>query len=184
MNIKKLYKQIKLDSANVKTKYKSDDFDMAGIKFGKGLVNLGLDFKAGMKDKDKNAATEFYTELITRPISTTLFDSNSRSDRSDLVSLFGLFELVRKLMKKYGYGSEAFSQLAVVFLNGVIRPFTSQWHSRLDELSDNIYRPHKEFRAEFMGLQIEVEFYIKLIADMAGLDNVLSMAEIEGNKKQ
>lgn len=86
-------------------------------------------------ESEKSAAWEMYVELVTR-ISIAELQPSEGSLREALSSLHTLFETTRKILRKYGPGvaqpkgesSWSFGYLAVIILNGVLRPVLSKWH--------------------------------------------------------
>ena len=62
--------------------------------------------------------------------------------------------------------------MAVVVLNQIIRPFTAKWHRlSLQGAFDN---PEKrvEFGKELSALQLTLRKYTKMLADMAGVEDL------------
>nr|VFK66048.1 MAG: hypothetical protein BECKUNK1418G_GA0071005_107713 [Candidatus Kentron sp. UNK]VFK71700.1 MAG: hypothetical protein BECKUNK1418H_GA0071006_10795 [Candidatus Kentron sp. UNK] len=72
-------------------------------------------------------------------------------------------------------------EIAVVFLNQRIRPFTAKWH-RLSidgALSDEA--ECKNFRAELQALQGELKIYTQMLADMAGVEDLTELEDREAS---
>jgi len=83
-------------------------------------------------EPDKDAAWEMYVELVTR-ITTQKLDDSEGIEKKALESIYNLFPLTRKILKKHGRDAEEFAKLAILILNQIIRPFTAKLHKISEE---------------------------------------------------
>ena len=110
-------------------------------------VEVGLDLKffkiSGTwepNDAERQAAWELYVELMTR-IAVVPLPSGEGLLREALTSLYSLFATTRDVLRRHGPtvaepkpdGQYNFGYLAVVILNGVIRPLLARWHPLLED---------------------------------------------------
>jgi hypothetical protein len=126
------------------------------------------------KDDDKNAAWALYVELITR-VSTQYMLPAHGDEKAALESISKLFDLTRQTIKMGGRGCEAFTKIAVLVLNQKVRPFTTKWH-RLCLAGDfNKKVQCALFRTELDGLQADLRSYTKMLANMAGVEDLTDL---------
>ncbi len=130
------------------------------------------------QDEDKAAAWELYVELLTR-VTTQSLDDTHGDEKTALGSLHKLFPLTRDVIKNHGRGCVEFTKIAIVVLNQVIRPFTAKWHR--PSTTGAFEQPDKcrEFRRELKALQTELRKYTKMLADMAGVED---LTDLEGEE--
>ena len=86
------------------------------------------------QDADKDAAWELYVELLTR-ITTQALPVDQGTEETALASIHSLFKTTRDILKSHGRQCIAFSKVAVVVLNQVIRPFTAALYQILESRS-------------------------------------------------
>jgi hypothetical protein len=127
-------------------------------------------------DADKKAAWDLYIELLTR-ISTPMLPEEYGDEEGVLESIHSLFKTTRDVLKANGPACVQFTKIAVVVLNQKIRPFTSKWHKHALKGGFRYSTQDKEFRAEVAELQIELKNYTKMLADMAGVEDLTEMDE-------
>ena len=122
------------------------------------------------RDEDKTAAWELYVEMITR-ITTQPLVPGHGLEKAALDSVYQLFPLTRGILKTHGRYCINFAKVAVVVLNQVVRPFTSKWHIRMNAgpLDDVTVG---DFRAELAQLQGKLLNYTRLLADLAGVEDL------------
>ncbi len=125
-------------------------------------------------EPDRAAAWELYIELLTR-ITTQPLAAEEGDERTALESIYSLFALTRQSIKNYGRDCIEFTKIAVVVLNQVIRPFTAKWHKI--SLGDEFEQPEtrQEFRSELAVLQSTLIVYTKMLADMAGVEDLSTL---------
>ena len=140
------------------------------LKIKASIFELELNFT----DNDKNAAWELYAELITRSVTQPLNDHDG-DEETALESIYSIFQLTRTLLKGHGRQCKGFAQIAIPVLNQVIRPFTSKWHKLKLEGAFKDADKCEEFRAELKLLQTNIDNYIKLLADMAGVEELADL---------
>jgi hypothetical protein len=128
------------------------------------------------KDEDKNAAWELYVELITR-VSTQRLAFDEGDEAATLKSIHEIFPLTRETIKNNGRGCINFTRIAVVMLNQKIRPFTAKWHPRM--ASEELNASDKlQFRDELSKLQTDLRNYTRLLADLAGVEDLTDIEDV------
>ncbi len=133
-----------------------------------------LDREWTPRESDRNAAWSLYVELLTRfaprPLSRQFGD-----EQTALESIHALFPLTRQVIKENGRDCMLFTKVAVVVLNQVVRPFVAKWHGIA--LSGGFEQPKlcDEFGGELLRLQGELQKYTRMLADMAGVEDLTSM---------
>jgi hypothetical protein len=110
-------------------------------------VEVGLDLRffkiSGTwepNDAERLAAWELYVELMTR-VAVVPLRAGEGLLREALTSFYSLFATTRDILRRHGPavaepkpdGQYNLGYLAVVILNGVIRPFLARWHPLLEE---------------------------------------------------
>lgn len=144
-----------------------ENWGLAGLK-----LNLGfLETEWEPQVKDSEAAWEMYVELLTR-IATQPLPDDSGTERSALDSVYGLFNITRSILKKYGRESIGFAKIAVVILNQIVRPFTARWHKLAEEGAFQDADQAAIFRSELEALQSQLQNYMGLLADIVGIENI------------
>jgi hypothetical protein len=67
--------------------------------------------------------------------------------------------------------------LAIVILNQIIRPFTAKWHHLSQQGAFNDPPKRAQFREELNSIQIELRKYARMLADMAGVEDLTSIED-------
>ncbi|ESS67840.1 hypothetical protein MGMO_156c00080 [Methyloglobulus morosus KoM1] len=149
-----------------------ENWDMTSLKISTPF----LEMEWRPQDEDKAAAWELYIELLTR-IATQPLDPTHGDEKTALDSVYSLFEITRQVLKNNSRKCTEFTKIAIVVLNQVIRPFTAKWHglSTLGAFNDSTRR--KEFRVELEMLQIILRKYTKMLADMAGVEDLTTLED-------
>ncbi len=147
-----------------------DKWSMSYIRLNAGFAELEF----SPKDPDRDAAWELYVELLTR-ITTQPLDDEHGDERTALDSVFSLFALTRQTLKVQGRHCTEFAKIAVIVLNQVVRPFTAKWHRASLAGEFNQPKHRDEFRNELRELRSKIVQYSKMLADLAGVED---MAEI------
>ncbi|KGJ88567.1 hypothetical protein [Colwellia psychrerythraea] len=144
-----------------------ENWDMTSLK----IKTPFLEMDWCPKDEDKAAAWELYVELLTR-VTTQKLDDNHGDEKTALNSVFSLFSITRDVMKNNGRHCIEFTKIAIVVLNQVVRPFTAKWHrlSVSDAFDDSA--KCNEFRVELAELQRVLKIYTRMLADMAGVEDL------------
>ncbi len=156
MQLKKLLEKWDLTSLKIKTPF--------------------LDMEWEPRDEDKNAAWELYVELVTR-VATQRLTPDEGDEAAALKSIYELFPLTRSTIKSNGRYCINFTRIAVVVLNQKVRPFTAKWHPRVlaGELDDS---GKNEFRAELRDLQTDLRNYMRLLADLADVEDLTDLEDV------
>jgi hypothetical protein len=134
---------------------------------------LKMDWKPD--ENDRHAAWDLYIELLTR-ISSQPLAAEDGDEASALKSLYDVFKLTRDIMRSHR-GCYEFTKIAVVVLNQVIRPFTARWHRRSLENAFDDAAMCAEFRQELRLLQEDIQKYISMLGEMAGVEEDLTLLE-------
>lgn len=130
------------------------------------------------KTADKNAAWALYIELLTR-ITTRPLPVDHGDEQTALDSVYSLFGITREVIKEQGPDCINFAKIAIVVLNQVIRPFTAKWHRKslagdFERESDRVV-----FREELTALQAELRKYSRLLADIAGVEDLTDLEDTD-----
>ena len=127
---------------------------------------------------DKNAAWALYIELLTR-ITTQPLPIEHGDEKTALDSVYSLFATTREVIREYGPECINFTKIAIVVLNQIVRPFTAKWHrkSLADDFEDETERA--VFREELAALQEALRKYSRMLADIAGVEDLTDLEETE-----
>ena len=142
-------------------------------RWGLNSVKLKVGFaevEFGITEDDQAAAWDMYVELITRITTQPLEDTA-------LASVHQLFPITREILKNKGRNAENFSKIAIIVLNQIIRPFTAKWHKKKLNGAFSDKNECMLFRRELKQLQIELICYSKLLAEVAGVEDLASFLE-------
>ena len=140
------------------------------------LSKVSLNFKFAELEfapnaADEEAAWEMYVELITRITTQNLHDDHG-DELSALGSVYSLFAVTRDILKNHGRDAKAFTKIAIIVLNQIIRPFTAKWHKHsLDGLLD-AQEGKKQFRHDLNTLQTDLREYCGMLAEIAQVENL------------
>ena len=126
------------------------------------------------KDPDKTAAWEMYIELLTR-ITTQSLNQDGGDEATALTSVYSLFGTTREIIRRNGRGCQEFTKIAIVVLNQLVRPFTAQWHKKFIEGVFADPDQCRAFRTELEHLQAKLRIYTRMLADMAGVEDLTSL---------
>lgn len=130
------------------------------------------------KEADKDAAWELYIDLLTR-VTTQPLPSEHGDEAVALESVHALFGLTREVIKRKGRSCIEFSKIGIVMLNQKIRPFTAKWHKEMTAGAFNDQGKCREFRTELEELQDVLMVYAKMLADMAGIEDISGLEEVK-----
>ena len=147
-----------------------ENWNMTSLKINASF--LEMEWKP--QDADKDAAWELYIEMLTR-VATQYLQPEHGDEKTALDSIYSLFGLTREIIRTHGRDCIEFSKIAVVVLNQVIRPFTAEWHrlSLADAFNDE--GECIRFRDELGELQKVLRNYTKMLADMAGVEDLTTL---------
>ncbi len=149
-----------------------ENWDMTSLK----IKTPFLDMEWKPQDEDKSAAWELYIELLTR-ITTQPLASEDGNEETALKSVFALFEITRSIIKHHGRHCIEFTKIAVVVLNQIIRPFTAKWHKLSIKGAFKDSDKCEEFRNELADLQEKLRIYARMLADMAGVEDLTDLED-------
>ena len=147
-----------------------ENWDMTSLKIKSPF--LELEWKP--QDEDKAAAWAMYIELLTRITTQSLADQDG-DEKTALTSVYSLFGLTRDVIKANGRHCIEFTKIAIVVLNQVIRPFTAKWHKKSIEGAFSKPEECRLFRSELAELQVKLRIYTKMLADMAGVEDLTEL---------
>ena len=147
-----------------------DNWDMTSLKLSAGF----LDMEWKPQDEDKAAAWALYIELLTR-ITTQPLPDEDGDEKAALNSVYALFPLTRDIIKNNGRHCIEFTKIAIVVLNQVVRPFTAKWHKKLLAGAFDNALDCQAFRGELIVLQAKLRNYTRMLADMAGVEDLTAL---------
>ena len=153
----------------IKRKYK-DIFR----KWNLDCIKLNLHFaelEFSATDDDQTAAWEMYIELITRVATQPIAIEEGVEDTA-LLSIYSLFDVTRSILKEKGRNAPAFTKIAIIVLNQVIRPFVTKWHKKKIEGAFSIKTECQSFRMDLQELQVKLRNYSNLLADLAMVEDL------------
>lgn len=142
-------------------------FHLEKVKLNLSAFQLEMSFKA----IDQDAAWDLYIELLTRIVTQPL-PAEAGDEKTALDSVYSLFPTTREILRRHGRGAIEFSKVAIPVLNQIVRPFTAKWHK--ESLAGAFADPAKrqEFRADLAVLQVDLRNYNRLLADIAGVEDL------------
>lgn len=151
-----------------------DHFNLSKIKIGPRWANVELEFEAANKD----AAWELYVEMLTRVI-TQPIPEEVGNEQAALNSIYSIFETTRAVLRRRGRTAFDVSLVVIPVLNQVVRPFTTKWHneSLAGAFSDEAKRA--EFRQELTDLQHDLCQYKRILAEIAGVEDLTDLEHYE-----
>ena len=150
-----------------------ENWDMSSLKITTPF--LEMEFKP--QEADKNAAWDLYIDLLTR-ITTQPLPKEHGDEQTALDSIYSIFAITRDVLKKHGRDAEEFAKIAIVVLNQVIRPFTAKWHKESINGAFSNKEKCDEFRKELKDLQQILVIYTRMLADMAGVEDLTKLENI------
>lgn len=142
-------------------------FHLEKIRLNFSVVQLEISFEA----VDKDAAWDLYVELLTRIVTQPL-PAEAGDEKTALDSIYSLFPTTREILRRRGREAIGFSKVAIPVLNQVVRPFTAKWHreSLAGAFDDPVKR--QAFRAELKVLQADLRNYNRMLAEIAGVEDL------------
>ena len=149
-------------------------FRLEKIRLNLSVVALEIDFN----ENDRDAAWELYIEMLTRIVTQPL-PAGSGDERAALDSVYSLFPTTRAILRRQGRNALQFSKVAIPVLNQVVRPFTAKWHG--ESLAGAFDDPARRalFRAELELLQEDLRNYNRLLANIAGVEDLTELEQAE-----
>jgi len=131
-----------------------------------------MEMEWNSSEPDKDVAWEMYVELVTR---ITTQNYSEGIEIKALESVYNIFPLTREILKKYGRDAEGFAKLSILILNQIIQSFTAKWHKISEEQDFENEKIKNEVRKELGELQKELKIYTRMLADMAGVKNMINL---------
>ena len=128
---------------------------------------------------DKDAAWELYVEMLTRIVTQPL-PYNVGDDKTALDSVYSLFPITREILRQHGRGTIEFTKVAVPVLNQVVRPFTAKWHRESLAGAFDDDGKCREFRGELAVLQRDLRNYNRMLAEIAGVEDLTDLEQVMG----
>ncbi len=102
--------------------------------------------------------------------------NNHGDEKTALNSIYSLFGLTRTIIKSHRNCIE-FTKIAIIVLNQIIRPFTAKWHKISTKEGFTNSNICKNFRRELIQLQEQLCIYTKMLADMAGVEDLTNLED-------
>ena len=151
------------------------DFHLEKVRLGPAWANVEISF--GQSDQD--AAWELYVEMLLGIVTQPL-PAQDGDEKTALDSIYALFPITREILRRRGRGTIAFSKVAIPVLNQVVRPFTAKWHR--ESLAGAFDDPDKRmaFREELTVLQVDLQNYNRLLAQIAGVEDLTDLELVTG----
>lgn len=148
-------------------------FKLEKVRLGSRLANAEFSFE----DVDREAAWELYVEMLTRVLTQPLSPADG-DEQAALESIYSLFATTRDILRRRGPTAIQFTKIAVPVLNQVVRPFTAKWHKKgLGAEPSGAIK--QEFRAELAALQLDLRNYNRMLADIAGVEDLTDLEQGE-----
>ena len=152
-------------------------FHLEKVRLNLAAVRFDMSFE----EVDKDAAWELYIELLTRIVTQPLPDE-AGDEKTALDSVYSLFAITREILRRQGRGTIQFSMVAIPVLNQVVRPFTAKWHRESLAGAFDDAGKRREFRQELQALQEELRNYNRLLADIAGVEDLTDLEQAQGGQ--
>lgn len=151
-------------------------FHLDKIRLGPSWANAEIAFV----ESDKDAAWELYVEMLTRVVTQPL-PTEAGDEQTALDSVYSLFPTTREILRRRGRTTISFSKVAIPVLNQVVRPFTAKWHRESVAGAFEQEGKREEFRRELESLQEELRNYNRMLADIAGVEDLTDLEQMEGD---
>ncbi len=152
-------------------------FHLDKVKFNVPFASVEISFD----EADKDGAWELYIEMLTRIVTQPL-PAEAGDEKTALDSIYSLFPITREVLRRRGRGNIQFAKVAIPVLNQVVRPFTAKWHRESLAGAFNHESKRNEFRAELEALQEELRNYNRMLAQVAGVEDLTDLEQVEGEK--
>ena len=148
-------------------------------KFKLNRIRLGPKWASahiGFEEADKDAAWELYVELLTRIVTQPL-PADAGDESVALDSIYSIFPSTRDILRRRGRQTIQFSKVAIPVLNQVVRPFTAKWHRKYLSGGFKKKAVRIEFRNELASLQDTLRNYNRILADIAGVEDLTDLED-------
>ncbi len=151
-------------------------FKLEGIN----LSNSGVSAEVSFQETDEDAAWELYIEMLTRVITQPL-PAEIGDEEAALDSVHSLFPTTREILRTHGRKTIEFSKVAIPVLNQIVRPFTAKWHRESLSSVFDVEVKRQEFRQELAVLQVGLRNYNRLLAEIAGVEDLTNLEQVAGD---
>lgn len=153
-------------------------FHLDKVRFNVPFASVEVSFE----ESDKDAAWELYVEMLTRIVTQPL-PTEAGDEKTALDSIYSLFPITREVLRRRGRGTIQFAKVAIPVLNQIARPFTAKWHKEsLAGAFDDLDK-RREFREELAFLQDELRNYNRMLAQIAGVEDLTDL-ELTGKEEE
>ena len=149
-------------------------WELDSLKINTQIVEAEFSPKQG----DREAAWKLYIELLTR-ITTQALPTEAGDEQTALESIHSLFKTTRQVLKEQGLDCIEFTKIAIVVLNQVVRPFTAKWHPKRIAGAFKCESECEVFHKELASLQVELRKYSRALADLAGVEDLTNLEDVE-----
>ena len=150
-------------------------FQLEKVRLNLKAVQLEVSFQ----EADKDAAWDLYIEMLTRIVTQPL-PTEAGDEKTALDSVYSLFPTTREILRRHGRRTIQFSKVAIPVLNQVVRPFTAKWHK---ESLDRAFEDEGKrigFHEELSDLQADLRNYNRMLAEIAGVEDLTDLEEPSG----
>jgi len=151
-----------------------DNWDLTGLS----IKTPFLEMEWAPATADQEAAWDMYIELLTRVTTQALADEDG-VEQTALDSIYALFDITRGVLKDHGKDCVGFARLAIVILNQIVRPFTARWHPLAQAGAFADPARCRQFRDELRELQRQLTNYARLLAEVAGVEDLTGLVAHE-----
>ena len=152
-----------------------NQFNLTKVRLGPRWANVEIDFT----DEDRNAAWELYVEMLTRIVTQPL-PVSAGDEQTALDSVYSLFATTREILRRRGKDTVQFGKVAIPVLNQVVRPFAAKWHRESLASAFDCKAKQEEFREQLEQLQADLRNYNRLLAKIAGVEDLTDLERQEG----
>ena len=152
-------------------------FQLERISLNFSVISADITFG----EVDKDAAWELYIEMLTRIVTQPL-PAEVGDEQTALDSVYSLFATTREILRRRGRDTIGFSKVAIPVLNQVVRPFTAKWHRLSLAGAFHTEEGRAEFRAELETLQADLRNYNRMLADIAGVEDLTDLESVAGRQ--
>ena len=137
--------------------------EAAAKALGAALRQIG---SLELSDDDRTRAHRLLAELSTRITSAPLRYRDG-DEAAALSSLYKVFLKTRDEMVKSGGAAQGFSNVALILLERVLRPFTGHWHGQLERGGLERQDERRRFRIELRRLRRQLDSFRVVLGHMA-----------------
>ena len=153
-----------------------EKFELEKVRLNVGIIDIEMSFE----DSDRDAAWELYVEMLTRIVTQPL-PKEVGDEKTALESVYSLFPTTREILRKRGRKTLQFSKIAIPILNQIVRPFTAKWHKEALQNGFGDSAKKEKFRMELQELQRDLCNYNRMLAEIAGVEDLTYLESKGGN---